>query len=103
MSSICTVIEQGLFDWSRTEEEANQNRDKRLVGLGSIIEPFDQDLAALHTDLILAMHRVELALGSDINTKSKNHKRRLKLLKERELAKNRAAGGAYQPPEKTAC
>ena len=71
MSSICTVIDQGLFDWSTTEEEAKQNRDKRLIGLGSIIEPFDQDLAALHTDLILAMHRVELALGSDINTKSK--------------------------------
>ena len=59
MSSICTVIDQGLFDWSTTEEEAKQNRDKRLVGLGSIIEPFDQDLAALHTDLILV--RIELS------------------------------------------
>ena len=88
MSSICTVIDQGLFDWSTTEEEAKQNRDKRLVGLGSIIEPFDQDLAALHTDLILAMHRVELALGSDINTKSKRHKRRLKLLRERNWPKS---------------
>ena len=88
------IVEKDLF------EDGSSDTSKRVYGLGSLLEPFDQDLGALHVDLTLAMYRVELALGSDITLKSKKHKARLKLIKERELAKNKAAGGAYQPPEK---
>ena len=94
MSSISMIVEKDLF------EDGSSDSSKRVYGLGSLLEPFDQDLGALHVDLTLAMYRVELALGSDITVKSKKHKARLKLIKERELAKNKAAGGAYQPPEK---
>eukprot|EP00943_MAST-04B_sp_MAST-4B-sp1_P002745 g2745.t1 len=97
MSSISMIVEKELFESGLS----NENGYKRVYGLGSLLEPLDQDLGALHVDLTMAMYRLELALGSDIAVKAKKHKARLKLIKERELAKNKAAGGAYQPPEKT--
>ena len=49
MSSISMIVEKDLF------EDGSSDSSKRVYGLGSLLEPFDQDLGALHVDLTLAM------------------------------------------------
>ena len=92
MASVTLTVDE------RAQVAAKARPGGHVYGLGSSLEPLDQDLAVLHTDLQLAVFRCELALGSLSFQATQKHRARAKRLKERELARNRAAGGAYQPP-----
>ena len=91
MSSVTTTIDEEM------RVSAAQRVGGNAFGIASTLEPLDQDLAVLHTDLLLALFRTELALGSKNYQATLKHRARAILLKERELAKNQAEAARGSP------